>query len=189
MDPGADLTPPGVARLVASFLDQLGLERVTLVGNDSGGAISQLVATRHPERLGRLVLTNCDAYDNFPPRMFNYLGWAARSPLAFNLLMQTMRLPGASRLPISYGWLTMAPIDRTLLRRWVAPILTDAGVRRDAIAFVRGLDSRYTLEAAEALRSFQASTLLAWGTEDRFFPFEHAERLAAAIPNARLEPI
>jgi pimeloyl-ACP methyl ester carboxylesterase len=80
MEPNADLSPPGLAALVAAFLEELDLRGVTLVGNDTGGAICQLVAVDHPERLARLVLTPCDAYDNFPPAMFRPLLLAARVP-------------------------------------------------------------------------------------------------------------
>src|SRR5438128_4150737 len=80
MDADADLSPPGLARVIVEFLDGLGIERATLVGNDTGGALCQLVAAEHPERVDRLVLTTCDAYDNFPPRRFRYLQWAARVP-------------------------------------------------------------------------------------------------------------
>ena len=77
MNPDADLSPPGVAATIASFLEALDLEDVTIVGNDSGGAMSQVLVTRHPERIGRLVLTNCDTHENFPPGIFK-----AMPPLA-----------------------------------------------------------------------------------------------------------
>ena len=67
MKPDADLSPYGIAATIASFLEALDLEDVTIVGNDSGGAMSQVLVTRHPERIGRLVLTNCDTHENFPP--------------------------------------------------------------------------------------------------------------------------
>ena len=78
MNPDADLTPTGLAKLVADFLAALELENVTLVGNDTGGALSQIVVTEHPERIARLVLTPCDAFEVFPPRLFKYL--SARRP-------------------------------------------------------------------------------------------------------------
>ena len=67
MNEDADLTPPGIARIISDFLDALDLRGVTIVANDSGGAMSQVLVTRHPERIGRLVLTNCDTFENFPP--------------------------------------------------------------------------------------------------------------------------
>jgi pimeloyl-ACP methyl ester carboxylesterase len=189
MSEDADLSPPGVARLIAEFLAALELDRVTLVGNDSGGAVSQIVATEHPERIGRLVLTNCDAYENFPPRMFRYLKLAARIPGAMGAMSQTMRLKANRRAPIAYGLLTKRRLDDDLLEDWVRPGIEDAAVRRDAAKFIGGSSPEQTLEAARKLSGFGAPTLFAWAPEDRFFPFEHAERLARTIPNSRIETI
>lgn len=187
--PEADTSPPGVARLVADLLEALGLERVTLVGNDTGGAIAQLVATRHPERLARLVLTPCDAYDNFLPLMFRYLQVTARIPGGALVLAQSLRLRALRRAPFAFGWLAKRPIDDDVLDAWAKPIISDAGVRRDATKLLKGISKRQTLEAAERLRSFDRPVLLAWAPEDRFFKFEHAERLAREIPDARLERV
>jgi pimeloyl-ACP methyl ester carboxylesterase len=189
MRPDADLSAPGVATLVADFIERLGLEQVTLVGNDSGGALSQLMVTSRPERVGRLVLTNCDAYENFPPLAFRYLTLAARIPGALTALTQSMRLGFVRRAPIAYGWLTKRRLDSGLLRRWTEPSVRNGEIRRDARKFLRGTSPRQTLEAAEKLRSFERPTLLAWGEDDRFFGIKYAERLAADIPNARLERI
>src|SRR5437660_5840710 len=111
MSPGTDLTPPGLAAIIAAFLDALDLEGVTLVGNDTGGALCQLVAVEHPERLARLVLTPCDAYENFLPPMFRPLQYAARIPGAVFAIGHSMRVPVARRLPIAYGWVTKPADD------------------------------------------------------------------------------
>src|SRR5215210_7807420 len=189
MAPEADLSPPGVAGILADFIAALELERVTLVGNDTGGAICQLVATRDPERLGRLVLTPCDAYENFLPPAFRYLQVAARIPGATTALTQSMRIDLVRRGPIAYGWLAKRPIPAGVLDRWTEPILADPAVRRDARKFLRGISNRYTLEAAERLRRFERPTLIAWAPEDRLFKLPYGERLAEAIPDARLERI
>jgi pimeloyl-ACP methyl ester carboxylesterase len=186
MHPGADLSPPGLARIVADFAEALDLERVTLVGNDTGGAICQILATRHPERLGRLALTNCDAYDNFLPPAFRYLQLVARLPGGVAAMAQTMRFDLLRRAPIAYGWLSKRPVPREVLDGWTAPLAADSAIRRDTAKVLRGISKRYTLEAAELLRDFDRPVLLAWGREDRFFSPAYAERLAAAIPGARL---
>lgn len=105
MNPGTDFTLPGLATLVADFLAALDLREVTLVGNDSGGAISQRVAADHPERLAALVLTNCDAYENFLPRAFRYLQVVARIPGAVPVLAQALRLKPVRRTPLAFGLL------------------------------------------------------------------------------------
>jgi pimeloyl-ACP methyl ester carboxylesterase len=189
MLPDADLSPIGLAQLIADLLEALDLRDVTLVGNDTGGAICQITAARHPERLARLVLTPSDAYEDFPPAAFKYLTVAARIPGALPMLAQSTRLSALRRSPIAYGWLTKKRLDDELLRAWVQPGLQDRGVARDGRKVLLGAHKRYTLEAAEKLKSFDKPTLIAWSTEDRFFKLKHGEQLARDIPNARLELI
>jgi len=186
MRPGADLSPPGLAKLIADFVAALELEAVTLVGNDTGGALCQLVVTRHPERIGRLVLTPCDAYENFLPPAFRYLQALARVPGGIGLVANSMRIPASRRSPLAFGWLAKRPIPSEVLAGWTAPIIADKEIRRDARAVLRGISKRYTLEAATKLRDFGGPTMLAWATEDRFFKPRFAERLAADIPGSRL---
>jgi len=189
MNPDADLSPPGVARLVAEFLEALELEGVTLVGNDSGGAISQLVVTNYPERVDRLVLTNCDAYDNFPPKLFSYFKPAARIPGALALMSQSMRIKPLRRTPIAFGQLTKSRIDDELLEDWLRPGLENPEVREDTRKFILGISPDQTMEAARKLESFERPTLFAWAPEDRWFKVEHAVRLASSMPDARVERI
>jgi pimeloyl-ACP methyl ester carboxylesterase len=184
----APLAPPDVARLVADFLAALELEDVTLVGNDTGGAIAQLVAAHHPERIGRLVLTPCDAYENFLPPMFKPLQVLAHAPLLFGAVLQGMRLRALRRTPLAYGGLMRRP-DAELIDGWVRAALAGRAARRDALKVLRGISKDQTLEAAERLRSFDRPVLLAWAPEDRFFKLRYAERLATEIPGARLERI
>ena len=189
MSPGADLSPPGMAQLVARFLEALELEDVTLVANDTGGAIAQITTANHPERIGRLVLTNCDAFENFLPPAFRPLQWAARVPGALSGMMQGMRLAPMRRLPIAFGWLIKRDFAGAPTREWVEPFLSDPGVRHDTVKLLKGIDPKYTLDAAEKLRAFERPALLAWAVEDRFFKLSYGERLADTIPDAKLERI
>jgi pimeloyl-ACP methyl ester carboxylesterase len=189
MEADADLSPPGLAALIAAFLEQLDLRGVTLVGNDTGGAICQLVAVDHPQRLGRLVLTPCDAYENFLPPMFRPLQMLARVPGAIWLIGQSLRPRPLRRSPLAFGWLSKRPLPPDVSDAFLRPALADRGVRRDVARVLTGIDKRYTLEAAERFGRFDKPVLLAWAPEDRFFKFAHAQRLAEAFPNARLERI
>jgi pimeloyl-ACP methyl ester carboxylesterase len=186
MRPDADLTPPGMADLIDSFLAELDLEDVTLVGNDSGGAISQVLVTRHPERIGRLVLTNCDAHENFPPSPFGFGPRVAGIPGGMAAMLAPMRLAAARRA--AFKPFAKSAVDDALLEEWVAPA-RDAAIRRDAGKFLGGMDKRHTLEAAKRFAEFDKPVLIAWAPEDRFFPVSHGERLAQEFPNARLERI
>ena len=187
MPKGPDLTPHGLADLIADAIEALTLEEVTLVGNDTGGALCQVVATRQPERIGRLVLTSCDYRDNFPPRMFRYFKLAAAIPGAMKLLMAPMRLRAPRRLPFAFGWLVKRPIDRQAEDSYLLAGMTIPGVERDLKRVIKGLHPRYTNEAADRLGEFEKPALIAWSREDRFFKPAHAERLAHDLPNARLE--
>jgi pimeloyl-ACP methyl ester carboxylesterase len=189
LNPGADLTPTGLATLIADFLSALELEGVTLVGNDTGGALCQLVAVHHGERIGRLVLTPCDSYESFPPPAFAPLMALGRVPGAVWAVGNSMRPRFAQRLPIAYGWLTKKPIDDAVMKSFLRPVQTDRRIRRDVAAVMRGVDKRYTLEAATHFAEFDKPVLIAWAPEDRFFKFGSAERLARDFPNARLERI
>jgi pimeloyl-ACP methyl ester carboxylesterase len=187
MPASADLSAHGLADLIADAIEALGLEDVTLVGNDTGGALSQMVVTRRPERIGRLVLTSCDYRDNFPPPMFAYLGLVARIPGALKLLTAPMRFRPPRQLPFAFGWLVKEPIDRRAEDSYVLAGAAVPGVQEDVRRVIQGLDKRYTNEAADRLGEFDKPALIAWSRDDKFFKPEHAERLAQDLPNARLE--
>jgi pimeloyl-ACP methyl ester carboxylesterase len=183
----ADLSVPTLAGLIADAVERLDLHDVTLVGNDTGGALSQLVVTRRPERIGALVLTSCDAFDSFPPRFFRIVLAPARIPGAIPLVFGGLRLRALRRLPIAYGWLTHRPIEREAEDTYVLPVLTRGEIRRDLRKVLAALDPSHTIDAALGLPRWERPTLIAWSADDRFFPRDHGERLAKLIPNARFE--
>jgi pimeloyl-ACP methyl ester carboxylesterase len=189
MRPDADLTTAGLGRLVADFLQALDLREVILVGNDSGGAIAQVVAARHPQRLGGLVLASCDAFDNHPPKLFRPLITAARIGLLTPLLASLKARPARS-LPSAYGWLTHGQPPHELIDGWVANYVADQGVRRDTRRLFAALgDGAFMGQVAAELAGFTKPVLLAWAADDKFFPLAHARRLAGIAPDARLELI
>lgn len=186
LEPDADLSPPGAAGLIAELIESLGLDRPTLVANDSGGAISQILVTEYSGAVGRLILTNCDALEVFPPGVFKLYGKVLRLPGAMPALAHSLRLRAIQRSPLAYGSLTQARIGDELLDSWVRPMLEDAGIRRDSRKFAIGMDPEHTLAAAERLPELEIPVLLAWGEDDRYFKIELAERLAKLIPGSRL---
>jgi len=186
MAANADLSPPALARLVIEVMEKLDLRDVTLVGNDSGGALSQMVVTTDPRRVARLVLTPCDAFDIWLPRMFRYLQWSAWLAPVLWLLAQSMRMRRLRALPIAYGWLAKHGLDRESSDGYATPMCSSRAIRRDAGKVLRGISPRYTLAAAETLGRFDRPALIAWAREDRFFPIAHAEQLARILPAAQL---
>ena len=187
MSPGADLSPPGIAATVSTFLETLELDDVTIVGNDSGGAMSQVLVTQHPKRIGRLVLTNCDTHENFPPGMFKTMPPLAKLPGGMIALSAPFRIGAVSRLAFKPFAKTKIPAD--LVASWMAPGLHDKAIRDDLKKVTIGLDKRYTLEAARQLRNSELPILLAWAPGDKFFPIRYAERLAGKVGNARIVQI
>ncbi|MFE2427441.1 alpha/beta fold hydrolase [Streptomyces sp. NPDC059373] len=191
MHADADLSLPGMARLVAEFLDRLDLHDVTLVGNDTGGALVQLLMRDGAARVGRVVLASCDAFDNFPPGLTGKtLVLAGKlSPRMFGLFMQQMRLRVIRRLPIAFGWLTKRGDAATA--RWVKPVLKQPEIRRDTVRMLRaaGVDTGLLLAAAEGLPSYDRPALVVWASGDRVMPPEHGRRLAELLPHGRLVEI
>jgi pimeloyl-ACP methyl ester carboxylesterase len=189
MPKGADFSARALAGLIADAIEALDLSGVTVVGNDTGGGLTQIMAAHRPERLGALVLTSCDAFENFPPRFFRIVLAPARVPGMTVFSLRGLWLRRLRRLPIAYGWLTHKPIDRDAEDSYVLPVLTRRGIGRDLRGLLGGLDPAETLDAAARLTSWDRPALIAWSQDDRFFPLEHGERLARLIPGARYEPI
>ncbi len=187
MNEDADLTPPGIARVIADFLEALDLRGVTIVANDSGGAMSQVLVTRHPERIGRLVLTNCDTFENFPPSVFKLLPPLAKLPGAMTAIGLPFRVPALRRA--AFAPFAKRPIPAELIDSWMKPSQSDRAINRDTAKVTAGMNKRFTLEAAERLRTFDRPTLIAWAPEDRVFKLADARKLAETIPGARLETI
>jgi hypothetical protein len=182
----AELTMEGIAAMVGELLDALALEDIVLVGTDTGGAIAQLVATSTPERLGALVLTSCDAFEHFPPRILKPLIAAAKAGPAYDMAIQPLRTRfGRKR---GFGALAHADIDN-LVAEWVEPALTDRRVRNDLRRFTASLNRETTTRAAARLPQFTKPALVAWSADDAFFPREDGHRLAELIANSRLEVI
>jgi pimeloyl-ACP methyl ester carboxylesterase len=188
---GADLSLPGIAGLVTELLDRLGLSDVTLVGNDTGGALVQLVMVDGAPRIGRAVLVSCDAFDNFPPGLAGKTIVLAGklSPGLFGALMQQMRVRPLRRLPMTFGWLTKRGDAATA--RWMRPVLTRPEIRRDAVRVLRGIAAapRLLVETAERLANFDRPVLVVWAAEDRVMPIEDGRRLAELLPDARFRAI
>jgi pimeloyl-ACP methyl ester carboxylesterase len=189
MRDGADLSLPGIAGLVTEFLDRLDLRDVTLVGNDTGGALVQLLMRDGDPRVGRVVLVSCDAFDNFPPGLTGKtLVATGRLPApVFGLFMQQMRLRAVRRLPIAFGWLTRRGDAATA--RWMKPVLTSAPIRRDTVRMLRaaGADRQILVQAAEQLPEFGRPALVVWASEDRVMPPEHGRRLASLLGGRLVE--
>lgn len=187
MGPGFDASPRGVARLVLEFLDALDLQDVTLVGNDTGGAICQFVLDERPDRIARVVFTNCDCFDRFPPPPFNALRWLPRIPGAMGLTAAAGRLHLARA--IGFQPLVKRKIPRELLDQWWRPLRTDREVRAETGRFLKAVRPAELADVATRLPGYRGRVLVTWAPEDRFFRIAEGRRLAALFADADLVEI
>jgi pimeloyl-ACP methyl ester carboxylesterase len=185
MEPDADLSPSGLANLINDFMRELDLRDVTVVSNDTGTALTQILATTHPERIGRLVLTSGDAFRNFPPYAFKPLVPLAAVPGFVTGLAAALRPRSAQKA--LYGPLAKTLKEPEIFESYAGPATSDAAVRRDLTKVLRAIRTSYTRKAAQRLPDFKKPVLLVWAPDDIFFPDSHAKRLAELLPDARVE--
>ena len=158
----ADVSPRGVARLIVDFLAALELTDVTLVGNDTGGALCQFVLDTDASRIGRLVLTNCDAFEAFPPRPFTLLVKAGRSRAMLKVMAASTRPTFLRHSALGYGLLA-DDLDPELTRSWLEPLRTDRAVRDDTARFMSAIDPAELIDVASRLAAFDKPVRLVWG--------------------------
>jgi pimeloyl-ACP methyl ester carboxylesterase len=185
----ADRSPRGVARLILDFLTALDLDDVTLVGNDTGGAVCQFVIDTDARRIGRLVLTNCDAFEQFPPPPFGALIKLGRRPALLRAVLRGSRFKAIRHSVLGYGGLVTNPLDPQLTARWVRPCLADRAIAVDVAGFLAGVKPAELLDVSTRFAEFGRPVLLVWGAADPFFKLTLGERLQAAFPDARLVSI
>ncbi|MEA2315358.1 MAG: hypothetical protein QOI03_2050 [Solirubrobacteraceae bacterium] len=181
----ADLTLAGFGRILAELLERLDLRAVTLVQNDHAAAL--VLAGENPERVARLVISSCEAFENYPPGLpGKNMRVTALLPGGIFLAMNALRLRALRRTPIAFGWMAKRPLPDELLDRWLRPLQTQKGVRRDLRKYAISARRRQMVEVCERLRAFTRPALVVWTPEDRVQRPEHGRRLAELLPDARL---
>jgi pimeloyl-ACP methyl ester carboxylesterase len=190
LDPQTDLTPTGMSNLLNQFLDELGLNDIILVGNDTGGAYAQVFTMLYPDRVLRLVLCNTDAFEVFPPKQFSHLKTGVHIP-GFTLLMaQLFKIKALLKTPLVLGLLSHTLSKEELYSLYVHSFIHNKGVRADFTKVVKGWSSHYTIQAAKELSSFHKPVLVIWGSDDKkLFPIELGKRVYAIFPDARFESV
>jgi pimeloyl-ACP methyl ester carboxylesterase len=186
MRAGADLSGPGLAKLVAELLERLDLRAVTLVGCDWGGA-QLMVAHGLDERIGRLVLLPQESFDNYPPGLPGRMAWlSSKVPGALAVALQQMRFRPIRRSPLNFGLMSKRPVPDDIMDAWLAPAMSSARIRRDVLTYLRATRKGEYVRAAEELRRFDRPALVVWATEDRLMRPGYGRRLAERLPNSRL---
>jgi pimeloyl-ACP methyl ester carboxylesterase len=181
---GAELSPHEVATMIRDFIEALNLSDVTLIGNDTGGGLCQLVIDAYPDHVGRLVLTNCDAFDKFPPFPFTLVFALLRGPTSIKVLFEQMRLKALRHSPLGYGLLVHP--DPHLTASWLEPARTDVRIRRDLARLLRAVAKTDLTEVSTRLPRFTKPVTVVWGQRDRAFTPSLGRRLAALFPNSTL---
>jgi len=187
MRPDADLSILALVRLVAELLERLDLHEVALVGNDWGGA-QLLVSEGIDERVGRLVLTSCEAFENYPPGVpGRAVARAAAIPGGIYAAFQSLRLRPLRRLPMTWGWMSKRPVPHEVMDEWFRPLQTRRETRRDLPKYARSIPPKNVLlQWSERLLSFDRPALVVWAAEDRVMPPEHGRKLAELLPQGKL---
>ena len=192
LKPDADQSPQGVAKQILAFIEALDLDDVTLVGNDTGGALCQFLIDTDASRIGRLVLTNCDGLDVFPPAPFKPVFALLKSERRAKFLAGQMRPRLLRHSWLGFGLLAKnLPADLT--RSWIEPARTDAAVRRDAVRFLRAVKPKELLDVSTRLDRFDGPVSIVWGADDHAFSTKLGKRLQQAfraakfvsVPNSR----
>jgi len=188
MNADADLSPTGIAKLTLEFISALGLSDVTIVGNDTGGAICQLMLGAGTSLVSGAVLTNCDAFGTFPPRAFAPLFGALRHPGLVAGLAPALRSEKVRHGRLAFGPLSSRPLDPDLTLSWMQPLASKA-IRHDLAKFARGVHPRVLLDAATRFGQFTGPVRILWGEDDPFFRTRLGRQLSEAFPHATLTTV
>ena len=180
-----DFTLPGFARFLAEVCEGLELTDIDLVANDTGGAISQVFATGHPELLHTLTLTNCEAHDNLPPKLLLPAVWLAHMGLAARISPRLLRdiRRGRKRF-YGLGYQDIENLPEDLARFWLESQFATPELARQNERIMTSLHARDLLAIEPALARLQVPTLIVWGTGDKFFRLKWAYWLRDTIPGA-----
>ena len=180
-----DFSLPGLARFLADCCDALELTDVDLVANDTGGAVAQVFAAGHPERLHTLTLTNCEAHNNLPPKALLPAVLLARTGLLARLAPRLARdIPRGPEAHLRQRLQDVASLPEDIVRAWLDPLLGTAESARQYQRLFTSLRARDLLAAEPALARLQVPTLIVWGTGDKVFRRKWAYWLRDTIPGA-----
>jgi pimeloyl-ACP methyl ester carboxylesterase len=182
----ANLTTSALADTLFDIADQFDIERFAMVGFDTGGAVAQVATASRPDRIDRLALMSCDAFEHFPPAMIKPFKWAAHWSPAMSLVLKSLGSPRLQHRPLPLGLVAKHPIDPSLIRAWAGPSSSDPAIRADCVAFIKQMSPADTLAAADRLRSFHGPAMVMWSRHDQVFSRRDATRLAELLPGCAL---
>ena len=191
--PSQDVSFPMQARMIAEVMDALEIETADLVGNDSGGAIAQIFAAHHPERLTSLVLTNCDVHDGWPPPQVLPIMQHARKGTLAPIFQPVLDRPDLARqrhargesVPLFRSYADPSVLTDEIIRLYLQPLLSSQPRIEAFQRYWLGFDNAHTVAVHSALQTLQVPTLIVWGLKDIFFDVTWAYWLKDTIPGAK----
>ena len=185
--PGQDVSVTANAKMLKEFLDALKIDQVDLVANDSGSGIAQIFAALYPSYLRSLTLTNGDCHDNWPPEAFKpFLAMAAAGglPTTLNAMLSDKNVYRSQQaLGLAYEHPGLVSDDT--IETYLRPLVRSEAHTRDFERFLAAFDNKHTLDIEQQLKTLKAPTLIAWGTDDVYFPVKWSHWLAENIPGTR----
>ena len=186
----ADLTPKGITAFIQQFIEALHLEQVVLVANDTGGAYAQIFTASHPEKVTKLILSNCEGLEVFPPKKFSSLPKLVRFPGYTRLMAQAFKLKPLLKTPTTFGLLSNSLHKEELFDLYAKDFSQQKAIRQDFKKLAMGWHPKYTQEAAEKLKKFNKPVLVLWGNDDvQLFPVRLGKRIADIFPDAQFMEI
>lgn len=187
IQPGQDVSVTANADMLKEVLEELKIDQVDLIGNDSGGGICQIFAARYPEHIRSLTLTNCDTHDNWPPKAFQPFVEATRQGLHAGLINSMIADKAVYRSPEALGPAYERPdlVADADIDTYLKPLIKDPDRTRNFQRFVVAFDNVHTVRIEPQLKTLTAPTLIVWGDDDVYFPVSWANWLADTIPGAK----
>ena len=180
------LTTRSVAAAIFDMADALGVKQFAIMGFDTGGALAQVATASNFDRVDRLALMSCDAFEHFPPALIRPFQWAARWSPMMTLVLKSLSSPRLQHRPLPLGLVAKHRIDPRLIEAWKRPTASNPEIREDCVTFIRQMSSVDTLQAAKKLAEFPGPSMVMWSREDRVFPRGDAQRLADVLPGCQL---
>ena len=185
-----DLSPKGVTALIHEFIEALHLEKVVLVANDTGGAYAQIFASKYQKKVAKLILSNCEGLEVFPPKKFSSLPKMVKLPGYTHLIAQAFKLKPFLKTPTTFGLLSNSLSKEELFDLYAKNFSQHKSIRRDFKKLAIGWHPKHTQEAAIKLKNFESPVLVMWGGEDvKLFPVTLGKRITSIFPNAQFVEI
>jgi pimeloyl-ACP methyl ester carboxylesterase len=182
-----DVSVAANAKMLYEFLDALGIDKADVVGNDSGGGISQIFSALYPERVRSLTLTNCDTHDNWPPEAFRPFVAMVKAGGLRGTLEAMLKDKSIYRSPEALGPAYEHPerVTDETIEMYLRPFVATPKRTRDLERFVEAFDNKYTVAVEPKLKQLDAPTLIVWGTDDVYFDVKWSHWLAETIPGTK----